>query len=226
MTLKFTGFPAQSFQFLHNLREHNTKEWFQTHRQDYQQFIFQPMQDLVEDLAPLMLSIDPLVEVTPAVNKTIARIYRDIRFSKDKSPYRTTQWLAFKRPRQEWQNHPAYFFELLPESYRFGMGFYCADRNTMDRFRADLDNNPTPFLAATGFFNQGLFALEGESYKRPLKADIPPALHDWYNRKSFYLVNSQPVGEKGIPAAFSGELATAFEALAPFYQYLSSLIQP
>ncbi len=226
MPLKFTGFPARSFQFLQGLREHNTKAWFEAHRQEYQQFIVHPMQALVEELALLMLSIDPMLEVSPEVNKTISRIYRDTRFSKDKTPYKTNQWLTFKRPRKAWQNHPAYFFELSPESYRFGMGFYCADRTTMDRFRAGLDGNPKPFLAATHFFNQGLFALEGESYKRPLKAEISPALQDWYNRKSFYLVSSYPVERQGISAAFADELASSFEELAPFYQYLSKVIQP
>lgn len=226
MPLKFTGFPSRGVQFLQGLREHNTKEWFESHRQEYQQFIVQPMQALVEELALLMLSIDPMLEVSPVVSKTISRIYRDTRFSKDKSPYKTNQWLTFKRPRKEWQNHPAYFFELSPEFYRFGMGFYRADRTTMDRFRADLDENPKPFLAATRFFNQGLFALEGESYKRPLKAEIPPTLQDWYNRKSFYLVSSHPVERQGISSALADELASSFEELAPLYQYLSKVIQP
>ncbi|MEW6265378.1 MAG: DUF2461 domain-containing protein [Thermodesulfobacteriota bacterium] len=225
MPLEFAGFSANSFEFLRGLREHNTKEWFESHKHEYRRLILQPLQALVEELAPVMLGIDPMIEVSPAVNKTISRIYRDTRFSKDKSPYKTNQWLTFKRPRKEWQSQPAYFFELSPESYRFGMGFYCADRATMDRFRADLDANPKPFLAATRFFRQGLFALEGESYKRQLKPGLPSPLQDWYNRKSFYLVNSLPVQRQGIPASFAAELATSFETLAPFYHYLFQVMQ-
>ncbi|NTW48829.1 MAG: DUF2461 domain-containing protein [Chlorobiales bacterium] len=226
MSQEFIGFSAKSFQFLQGLQKHNTKEWFESHKQDYQQHILQPMQALVEDLALLMLGIDPKFEVTPAVNKTISRIYRDTRFSKDKIPYKTSHWITFKRALKEWQNHPAYFFELSPESYRFGMGFYGADRATMDRFRADLDRNPKSFLAAIRFFSDGQFELAGENYKRPLKPDIPADLQGWYNSKSPYLVRSFSVERQGIPASFAGELAASFVKMAPLYQYFSKVVQP
>ncbi len=58
-------------------------------------------------------------KVSPQINRTISRIYRDTRFSKDKSPYKTTMWVTFKRPVKEWQNAPAYFFEITLESYRY-----------------------------------------------------------------------------------------------------------
>lgn len=226
MPSEFTGFPPKGFQFLQGLRKNNTKEWFEAHIQEYQQFIFQPMQALVRELAPVMSGIDPLLEISPAVNKTISRIYRDTRFSKDKSPYKTSQWITFKRPRREWQNFPAYFFELSPESYRFGMGFYRADRSTMDRFRTDLDANPAPFLAATGFHGQDQFSLEGESYKRPLKSDIQASVQDWYNRKSFYLVSRHSVRQQGISSSLADELTSAFGTLTPLYHYLAKVIQP
>jgi len=226
MSSEFTGFSSKSFQFLQGLRKHNTKEWFEVHRQEYQQFILQPMQALVEELAPVMSGIDPSLEISPAVNKTISRIYRDTRFSKDKSPYKISQWITFKRPRREWQNFPAYFFELSPESYRFGMGFYSADRSTMDRFRTHLDADPALFLAATDFYSQGQFALEGESYKRPLKSNIQASLQDWYNRKSFYLVSQHSMQQQDISSSLADELASAFETLTPLYHYLIKVIQP
>lgn len=226
MSSEFIGFPFKSFQFLQDLRKYNTKDWFEAHRQEYQQFILQPMQALVKELAPVMFEIDPMLEISPAVNKTISRIYRDTRFSKDKSPYKTSQWVTFKRPRREWQNFPAYFFELSPESYRFGMGFYGADRATMDRFRTDLDENPAPFLAAISFYNLDQFSLEGEGYKRPLKSDIQASLQGWYNRKSFYLVCQHSMQPQGIAASFVDELASDFETLAPLYNYLVKVIQP
>lgn len=225
MSSGFTGFPPRTFLFLQGLRKHNDKEWFEANKQDYQQFVLRPMQALVEELAPVMLGIDPLLEVTPAVNRTISRIHRDTRFSKDKSPFKTTHWLTFKRLRKEWQNHPAYFFELSPESYRFGMGFYCADRTSMDKFRADLDADPEPFLKAVAFHGCGRFSLEGESYKRLLKPDLPAPLLDWYNRKSFFLVSRHTVEAQGIPPFLAEELPVAFAELAPLYQYLAQVLK-
>lgn len=172
-----------------------------------------------------MLDIDPLFDVSPLVNKTISRIYRDTRFSNDKSPYKTTHWLTFKRPCKTWKSHPAYFFELSPESYRFGMGFYSADRINMDRFREKLDADPQSFIDVVGFFDKGFFALEGESYKHPIKSGIPAVLQDWYHRKSFYLVSSYLVKDRIIPAIILDQLKTSFKMLAPLYQYLTKAIQ-
>jgi hypothetical protein len=54
-----------------------------------------------------MLSIDPYFDVHPAINRTISKIYRDTRFSNDKSPFKTTMWITFKRPEKNWKDAPA-----------------------------------------------------------------------------------------------------------------------
>ena len=90
-----------------------------------------------------MRSIDPEIEVAPG--RAVSRVFRDTRFSKDKSPYKTSHWITFKRPRKNWQNFPAFFFEISPDTYRYGMGFFSADRATMDRFREGLETNPSVF---------------------------------------------------------------------------------
>lgn len=225
---EFAGFPEASFEFLRGLERHNAREWFVPRQAEYQRLLLNPLQGLVEELAPSMRAIDPLFVTAPAVNKTISRIYRDTRFSKDKSPYRTRQWLTFKRPSKAWQHHPAYFFELAATGYRYGMGFYCADRRVMDRFRAALDADPGAFLAAIDAYRRGQFVLEGECYKRPRVSADPefrPLLGEWYTRKSFYLVSVHPVGPGGIPASLAAELAAAFAALAPLYGYLVEVVE-
>ncbi len=217
----FTGFSAVTIQFLWELQRNNNKEWFESHKVDYQEHLLQPLQALVAELGPFMQSIDGDFVITPAVNKTISRVYRDIRFSRDKSPYKTSHWLTFKRPRKEWQNYPAYFFELSPDSYRYGMGFYSANRQTMDKYRDNIDSAPDSFLSTIACYSeQELFTIEGEQYKRPLRADIPVELQDWYNRKSIYLVCNQQIDEDHIDRSLLTDLMHGFELLAPFYHYL------
>lgn len=225
MIEKFEGFPPTTFQFLRDLCDNNQKEWFDFHKSDYQDYVLKPLQSLTAGLGPLMLSIDPDIEVAPAINKTITRIYRDTRFSKDKSPYKTSHWITFKRPRIEWKDYPAFFFEISPYSYRYGMGFYSASRETMDRLRKGIDSNPAKFLSATSFFReQSVFAIEGEEYKRPLKSNIPEYLQNWYNRKNLYLVRNQQVEGKSIEIGLQAELIYGFETIAPFYHYLRKAV--
>ncbi|WP_224960817.1 DUF2461 domain-containing protein [Geomonas subterranea] len=217
----FDGFPPAAVQFLRTLRENNSKGWFELHKQDYQNNLLKPLQALAAGLGPLMLSIDPDFTVTPAINKTISRIYRDTRFSRDKSPYKTSHWITFKRLRQEWKDYPAFFFEISPDSYRYGMGFYSASRQTMEKFRTAVDRNPKAFLAATSFYpNNRTFTIEGEQYKRPLKAGISTELQEWYNRKSLYLVSNHRIDADRVDRKLIFDVQHGFEMLAPFYHYL------
>lgn len=221
MIEKFDGFSSATIQFLRNICDNNCKEWFELHKPDYQNDVLKPLQALAAGLGPFMLSIDPDFEVTPALNRTISRIYRDTRFSKNKSPYKTSHWITFKRSRNEWKDYPAYFFEISPRSYRYGMGFYSASREIMDNFRKRIDSNPRAFLSATSFYSgQEIFVIEGDEYKRPLKADIPKELQDWYNRKNLYLVSNQQIEGNSIDKKLITDLISGFESIAPFYHYL------
>lgn len=217
----FNGFPPEAIHFLKALRENNNKAWFELHKSDYQNDLLKPLQALAAALGPMMLSIDPDFEVTPALNRTISRIYRDTRFSRDKSPYKTSHWITFKRLRQEWKDYLAYFFEISPDSYRYGMGFYSASRQTMDNFRSAIDTNIQVFHTAISFYSTSkTFMIEGEQYKRPLKTDIPTEVQNWYNRKSLYLVSNHQIVEDCIDKKLIKDLQHDFEMIAPFYHYL------
>ncbi|MEW6457318.1 MAG: DUF2461 family protein [Acidobacteriota bacterium] len=74
-------------------------------------------------------------------------------------------WIVFKRPNKDWKDAPAYFFEISPDSYRYGMGFYSASPDTMDRFREMIDKKPKEFLKAISFYaKQQIFVVEGEMH--------------------------------------------------------------
>ncbi len=107
-----------------------------------------------------MLTIDPSFGIRPAVDKTISRIYRDTRFSKDKSLFKSTMWLTFKRPRKDWKDAPAYFLEISPDSYRYGMGYYSVSSDTMYKFREMIDKKPKESVLNSDEIKKGLRAEE------------------------------------------------------------------
>ncbi|HZD59717.1 MAG TPA: DUF2461 domain-containing protein [Anaerolineae bacterium] len=127
----FRGFSLEAIEFLSGLEINNDKVWFEKNKHIYEKFLLEPLRHLVMDLSAFMASIDPYFETSPAVGKTISRIYRDTRFSNNKSPFKRTMWITFKRPNKNWQDAPAHFFEIAPYSYRYGMGYYCASKSTM-----------------------------------------------------------------------------------------------
>ena len=144
-----------TLRFLKSLEKNNNKQWFEKHKKDYENFVLEPTRSLVNELGDFMLEIDPRFEITPSINKTISRMYRDTRFSKDKSQYRSNFWIVFKRQKKEWSTQGcAYFFEVYKDWYHFGMGFYDAAPAIMSKFREQIDENPEEFMKAIAFLFQ------------------------------------------------------------------------
>lgn len=154
-TLLFNGFSGETLNFLSSLGANNNRAWFEANKHRCQESLLQPLKNLVSSLGPLMQSIDPHLEISPG--RAVSRIYRDTRFSRDKSPYKTNMWISFKRPSKDWKQDPVFFFDLFPDWYRYGM-------QTMDKLRVMIDTRPREFLRAISFYpEQSIFKLEGET---------------------------------------------------------------
>ena len=217
-------FSPKTIAFLQGLKENNNKPWFTDHEADYRQHVLAPLVSLVETLSETMLDIDGEFETRPAINKTIARIYRDTRFSKDKTPFRTNPWISFKRPVAGWQDMPGYYFEVADDHYGYGMGLYQAERLTMEAFRARLAAKPDEFRRAVRFVEKRPdIAVGGDLYKKTLNPDIPADLQSWYQRKSFYLFCTCPIDDRLFDEGFAEFLAAEFKLMAPLYQYIWTL---
>lgn len=226
MTLKFRGFSKESLAFLATVNKKNSKEWFDKNRGEYGKFLLEPFRMLVAELGEDMLRIDSSIEVRPQINKTISKIFRDTRFSKDKSIFKKAMWMTFKRSSKDWKDAPSYFFELMTDSYRYGLGYYSASRGTMDVFRESIDNNPKEFLKAVSFYEkQSAIELKGDLYKRPLLSSHPDNIQDWYQRKSFYLVCTKKVDATLFSSKLKSDILKSFNMLAPLYKYLNKNIQ-
>jgi len=219
MASEFTGFSQQGLNFLQQVRIENDKAWFDANRGIYDRELLTPFRMLVDALSPTMLMIDPQFETRPAIGKTLSRIYRDTRFSHDKSRYRSRMWLTFMRPSKDWKDAPVYFFELGPDMLRYGLGYYSANKPTMDLFRHTLQRRPQPFLDVAECC-RAPFELVGESYKRPLVKEQAADIATWYNRKSFAVMVTDTQVEKLFSAGLIAILAQGFQQLEPLYHWL------
>ncbi len=219
----FKGFSQKTTDFFRGIRENNHKSWFEEHRQVYLEYVLKPAHDLVYDLSSLMLKIDPKISVVPS--KIVSRIYRDIRFSKDKSPYKTRLFFSFKRPGTEWMDAPGFYFEVDYNRYSFGMGIYDASPATIKAFRESMDSKPSEFLKATAFYRKegGIFKLGGERYKRPPAGEKDKKLKEWYAMKNFYLYHESPLNRTLYSPKLAKIMEEEYKKLAPFYKYLWKL---
>ncbi|HAG7090177.1 TPA: DUF2461 domain-containing protein [Escherichia coli] len=212
-------FSRESITFLSEVKRQNSKEWYEKNKSVYKSYLLEPFQNIVESLTPVMQIIDPHIEVTPAIGKTISRIYRDTRFSKDKSRFRDRMWLTFKRDKKYWIDSPVYFFEIRPDGFYYGLGYYAATRATMDRVRENIIRRENEFRRATAHLLP-MFELVGEVYKRSLQPELPEEIATWYNRKSFSVMKESHDLDELFKPQLVNTLVDAFTQLAPLYIFL------
>ena len=81
----FRGFPKECVQFFTELEKNNNKHWFETHRKDYEEYVLNPARQFVLTMGERLKKISPGIVADPRIDKSIFRIYRDTRFSKNKS---------------------------------------------------------------------------------------------------------------------------------------------
>ncbi len=222
---QFIGFFPETIDFLQGLKDNNNKSWFEAHRTVYRNYLLKPMQLLVMELADFMSAIDPGFDTVPLVGHAISRIHRDTRFSKDKSPYRPNMWIAFKRPFADWKGMATYYFEIYADYYHFGLGYYDANRTTMEHFRNTIAEKPSEFRQAIREWQKTkLFKVEGQKYKRPFATnDLPPDIAEWYRWKTFYLVCQRKISATVFSHELADELMLGFGSTAAFYHFLEKL---
>src|ERR1700677_4276484 len=128
--MKFKGFPTEGIAFLRELKKHNDREWFTPKLEQYKQLVREPMLELVASLHAAMLRFAPEYVGEPA--KCVYRIYRDTRFSKDKTPYKTYASALFLRNGfDKYAGCAAYYFAVSPENIEVAGGVYTPDRDVL-----------------------------------------------------------------------------------------------
>lgn len=210
--------PAVALNFLAELAANNSTDWFAAHKARYESAVREPLIRLAEALAPAIAALDPLIVAHPA--SVVSRIRRDVRFSRDKSPFRSTQWLAFKRRSAEWTGRPAFFMEFGPGMFRHGMGFYAAGSKTMAVLRELALERPGDYAAAVEGAEAAGYALWGDDYKRPrLPEGGHPAVQELFRKRNVCMMFTGDEGEAVDNPGLGAALAEGFAALAPLYRF-------
>ncbi|MHC5003301.1 MAG: DUF2461 domain-containing protein, partial [Planctomycetota bacterium] len=187
-----THFTPELFRFLRQLARNNSREWFQKNKPRYLEHVRDPMLRFIEDLGPKLRRISRQLIADPSpVGGSMFRIHRDVRFSADKSPYKTAASAQFRHLRARDVHAPGFYLHLGHDQVFAGAGLWHPDGDTLGRLRRHLVDHDDAWrrLLRRKAFRDGRLRLEGESLKRPPRGFDPehPLVED-LKRKDFVVV--------------------------------------
>ena len=133
--MSFIGFPKDSITFLNDIRKNNTKEWFEAHRYKYEELIKEPSIAYVIEMGEHLQALVPTIKAKPKVNGSLFRIYRDIRFSKDKTPIKSRIGVIFWQGIGKRMQSSSFYMHFSPDELFFAVGIRGFSRETLVGYR-------------------------------------------------------------------------------------------
>jgi uncharacterized protein (TIGR02453 family) len=210
------------FSFLTDLRANNNREWFAANKDRYEQELLEPALAFIEAFAPRLEKISPhfRADARPS-GGSLFRIYRDTRFAKDKSPYKTNLGIHFRHERAKDAHAPGYYLHIGPDEVFAGGGIWRPATEAATKIREAIVADPARWRAATrtGAFTKQL-GLGGDSLKRvPSWADPDHPFADDLKRKDFFASTRLSLSDVVAPGLVD-EYARLCQAAAPFTHLL------
>ncbi len=188
---KRSHFGPDLFKFLRNLEKNNRRDWFQAHKQQYEQVVRDPLLEFITDFGSRLAKISPHFVADPRpAGGSMFRIYRDTRFAKDKSPYKTMAAAQFRHQDGKDVHAPGFYLHLEPGNVFAGTGIYHPDGRTLAKVRDAIVEHPERWKRITrsrAFKDR--WSLGGDSLKKPPRSyDAEHPFIEDLKRKDFVIM--------------------------------------
>lgn len=228
-TASFSGFSEETLSFYRGLTTHNTKEWFDEHKKDFENFVMEPARAFVVDMGSRLRTIAPGIISDPRVNKSLFRINRDTRFSKDKTPYKTHLAVWFWEGAGKRMECSGFYFHLEPNRLMLGAGIYMFEKPALEEYRRSVVHpvhGPKLVEAIDALEGEvqgsgGCGLYQGEQYKR-----VPRGYDPDHERADLLLNKGLVAGDDGKipPELYSSALLDycmmRYEKMLPLHRWL------
>ncbi len=222
MSKKTRHFTPALFAFLRDLADNNNRDWFQANKERYERDVREPALQFIRDFAPHLQKISPFFRADDRKSGgSLFRIYRDVRFSKDKSPYKTHTGIHFRHVDAKDAHAPGFYLHLQPRQVFVGVGSWHPDGDAVRMIREGIVKDPAGWKRAVGrkgFTNY--YELGGELLKRPPRGFDPdhPLVED-LKRKDF--IGSVELTQKAVTSpGFLEEYAKLCKAGSPLVNFI------
>ena len=216
--MAFAGFRPAAFEFLRDLAAHQTKIWFEAHKSVYERELKLPLAALVTDVVARLAAAE--MPLSGDAKRSLFRINRDVRFSHDKSPYKTNGAAVWFRPGGGKTGSGVLYFHLANEGCFMGAAFYRPDAEVLGSIREGIRMRPDSFLAAVADLERVGLALDDEDrlsrMPRGFEDFAASAVAPYLRLRSFLVRRALTVAQvesPALPALLAGMAADALPLL-------------
>jgi len=229
MATHFAGFPRECLEFYRRLERHNDKTWFEDHRSDYEQHVLAPARAFVAAMGAKLQRIAPGLHADPRVDRSIFRIYRDVRFSSDKSPFKTNLGIWLWEGTGLRMECSGFYLQIDAREAYLGTGIYMFPKRLLEAYRAavlDAKRGPALSRAARACERVAGCSLGGRQYKR-----VPRGCDPGHARAEFLLHGGLYAGvNPGLPEQLftPGAIdycAGLYKSMLPIHRWLLELTE-
>lgn len=227
--MSFAGFPKETFAFLEGIAKTNEKAWFEAHRDLYEAGYVAPARAFVEALGPRLRTITSEVKFEPKINGSIGRINRDIRFSKDKRPYKDHLGIWFWTGEKKGWGGPGFWFHLSPKELITGVGMYGFEKDQLESFRQSVihPRSGKALLAAVSKVKKGGGSEIGGKTRKlmPRGFQTEPDRAEFLLHEGLYTFTTLPAAAALLPELVD-QCYRAYAAAWPIGQWLLDEVSP
>ena len=215
-------FTPATTKFLAELRKNNNRDWFNENKQRYEQSVAEPALHFIAAMDSRLKRISPHFNAIPKkTGGSLMRVYRDTRFAKDKTPYKTNIGIQFRHELGKDVHAPGFYLHIEPQEVFLAAGIWHPESKALARIRDAVADNPKAWRKARDDKKfQTRFELRGETLKRPPRgypADHP--MIDDLRRKDFIAVEELSMSEI-YAAGFTDRVNQSFASTKPLMRFL------
>ncbi|MES2827149.1 MAG: DUF2461 domain-containing protein [Bacteroidota bacterium] len=215
---------SETLAFIKDVAENNDREWFALNKDRYEVSKSNVL-DLIDKLIPVLAGIDPQFSLDTPAKKCLMRIYRDVRFSKNKDPYKNNYGISFNVKSNGIPN-PDYYLHIQPGKSFFGAGFWMPESTILKRIREEIDYNSSEFvelIEAKSFTRLFKLSKEDTLKNAPKGYEVDHPQIEFLKLKSYIAIYPLQDAEL-MDSKIVDKLKTAFESIYPFILFLRNAV--
>ena len=227
MASDFKGLPKDFFTFFKELKANNERPWFEENKERYKASVVAPMSDFIAAMAPRLGKISKHFVADPRPNGgSMFRIYRDVRFAKDKRPYREHAACHFRHANAKNVHAPGFYMHFAPDEVRFGGGMWMLEPEPLSQVRQAIASDAKGWRKVVDDkgFKAKFDGIHGDALARPPRGfDAEHPYIDDIKRKSFFAMSETTPKTAQSPALLD-EIESSFKAARPLMKFLCDAV--